>query len=190
MKYQQKIACHFLDIKIMQLYLKNQKKKQSATPKKCLTNRLKQWEMGKQWSQETLCLRGSKIQRNLHHISLLNIFLIYKFEVIWVGLAVSNQAKLSFYSHTRNELHATTHIWNCNLRNPAIWWVEINLGKAQNLKLKTLVWDRKLIIPILSFDTVFRKIKWQNKRTKCSISGLSLPKYEKKWVFFKDVSLY
>ena len=62
-----------------------------------LTNRSRLY-----WFHWTFYLWGFNIQKQLDHMWLLNIFLMYSFELIWPSLAMSDQVKLICYSSKIN----------------------------------------------------------------------------------------
>ena len=67
----------------------------------------------------TLCLWGFNIQMTLDHICLLNIFLMYAFELIWLCLVMPDQTQLICDSLTKKSssyLNWFLRYWN--FRNP------------------------------------------------------------------------
>ena len=67
-----------------------------------------------QWLHRTLCLR----QFNKGNLTM-SFFFKYipdlYFEEIWAYLAMSHQAPLICYSHTKNQFHTSNHYWDIGL---------------------------------------------------------------------------
>ena len=111
---------------------------------KCCTDWRKQWEKSRrQWFQMVLFLWGFTIQEKLDLICLLNIFLMYNFELTWPCLTMSNQAQL--YKKTNFVSLLILEILEFQM-SFAIWSVKsifVNNTKPEILPTSKLGWEAK-----------------------------------------------
>ena len=104
----------------------------------------------------TLNLWGSNIQRKLDHVCLLNMFLIWYFELIWQDVAVSDQTQL-FATHLQKK--SALHV----IFIFQLWDIELS-GILHNKIYKFArhgIWNGKLSIIIIFFLDCFHKKQYK-----------------------------
>ena len=104
----------------------------------------------------TLNLWGSNIQRKLDHVCLLNMFLIWYFELIWQDVAVSDQTQL-FATHLQKK--SALHV----IFIFQLWDIELS-GILHNKIYKFArhgIWNAKLSIIIIFFLDCFHKKQYK-----------------------------